>query len=156
MSRDVLRIEEIANADTHETKSLLRSEGNTFPQRERDRRQLFARRRRGQSRWLATQLPRSASNASAVRFRWRSRGSSGSTSQDISIKNGMSQGLEFVRIESGILLTAPANGTGWDARGKSWTSNRMTMAIAGPKAENPVLGLGQKTSQVFGIAFICV
>jgi len=69
----------------------------------------------------------------------------------------MSQGLEFVRIESGILLTAPANGTDWDARGKSWTSNRMTMVIAGPKAENPVLGLGQKTSRVFGIAFIsCV
>lgn len=43
MGRDVLRIEEIANADTDETKSLLRSEGNTFPKRERDRRQLFAR-----------------------------------------------------------------------------------------------------------------
>jgi hypothetical protein len=33
----------------------------------------------------------------------------------------------------------------------------MTMVIAGPKAENPVLGLGRKTSRVFGIAFIaCV
>jgi len=46
LCRNVLRIEEIANADADEAKPLLWPEGDAFPERECDRRQLFARRGR--------------------------------------------------------------------------------------------------------------
>jgi hypothetical protein len=60
LSRDVFRVEEIINADADEAKSLLRSEGNTFPQRERDRRQFFARRRGDKAVWLRVRIVNSA------------------------------------------------------------------------------------------------
>ena len=43
LRREIFGVAEITKADADQTKPLLRSEGNAFPQRERDRRQLSAR-----------------------------------------------------------------------------------------------------------------
>jgi hypothetical protein len=43
LPREIFRLEKITKADADQTKPLVRSEGDAFPQRERDRRQFFAR-----------------------------------------------------------------------------------------------------------------
>ena len=66
--RETFGLKEIAQAYTDQTKTLLRSDANTFPKRESNRRQLRARRRRDEGVWLRVRILNSAVFISAPQF----------------------------------------------------------------------------------------